>query len=479
MGGKQNLWTRLYRVLASVRTGIILLIAVGVVAAAGTVILQRPLTDPADLQRAYSPQTLLWLDRLGLTDVYHTWWFALLMGVLGVTILCASIDRFPKAWRLLSRPYRRPEPHFRAVLPIQKQIPVPSASAGLMAAERVFRRAGLHPRRVVENDEVSLFAERNRFAVLSVYVVHLSLLLILTGGIVDAFLGYKGFLMLTKGQQTSQLELSNGVMQRLPFTLRCDGAGQENYPDGTPKKWWSDLTVLENGRQVLKKQIVVNDPLVTHGVRFYQSSYGYTGDVDTLTLAAAKPGAASQDVRLRPHRPVQLDADASVTLVDFRPDAVMSDGQVVSRSRSLENPAIQLRVASQSSGKSATFWFFPAMQRVAAAADSPYTFQFRDIQMAAFTGLQVSHEPGQWAVWAGCLLMGLGLASAFYCVHQRYWAVVVEDAKRGPVLWIGTAADKNREHFQERFAEMAEQIGRDIAAEGASRSATARSLASV
>ena len=99
--------------------------------------------------------------------------------------------------------------------------------------------------------------------------------------------------------------------------------------------------------------------------------------------------------------------------------------------------------------------------------------------MAAFTGLQVSHEPGQWALWAGCLLMGLGLISAFYCVHQRYWAVVIADAKLGQVLWIGTAADKNREHFQERFAEMAEEISRELATPETSRAAAAASLASV
>jgi cytochrome c biogenesis protein len=480
MVGKQNVWERVFRVLASVRTGIILLIIVGVVAAAGTIILQRPLTEAADMQRAYSPQSLALLDRVGLTDVYHSWWFALLMALLGVTILCASIDRFPKAWRLLSRPYRRPEPHFRAVTPIHKQIPVPSASAGLMAAERAFRRAGLHPERVVEKDEVSLFAERNRFAVLSVYIVHVSLLLILVGGIVDAFFGYKGYMMLTKGQQTSKLDLSNGAVHPLPFTLRCDGAGQENYPDGSPKKWWSDLVVLENGREVIKKQIVVNDPLVTHGIRFYQASYGATGDVDTLTVAAMKTDATgARDVALRPNQPAQLDADTSVTLLDFRPDAIMSGGQVVSRSRNLDNPALLLQVDSRSTSKAATFWYFPAQQRAGSAPDSPYAFQVRDIQMAVFTGLQVSHEPGQWAVWAGCLLMGVGLISAFYCVHQRYWAVVLEDAKQGLVLWIGTAADKNREHFQERFAELSDDVAREVAAEGVTRAAAAASLVTV
>jgi len=53
---------------------------------------------------------------------------------------------------------------------------------------------------------------------------------------------------------------------------------------------------------------------------------------------------------------------------------------------------------------------------------------------------------------------------AFYLVHQRYWAVAYDDAKTGEtVLWLGTAADKNREHFQERFDELAKTIREQVA----------------
>jgi cytochrome c biogenesis protein ResB len=44
--------------------------------------------------------------------------------------------------------------------------------------------------------------------------------------------------------------------------------------------------VVEGGRDVQKKEIVVNDPLFYSGVRFYQSSYGPNGKVDRLMLVA-------------------------------------------------------------------------------------------------------------------------------------------------------------------------------------------------
>lgn len=465
MAARQNLWDRTFRFLASLKTGITLLILVGIACAAGTFILQRPLTEPENMTRAYSPQTLLWLDRLHLTDIYHAPWFILLMAALGVSIVCASLDRWPKAWRMIARPYMRTDVHFRSALPMQAHFAVANASQGLMAAERALKRAGLRPRRVVENDEVSLYAERHLLSVFAVYVVHASLLLILAGGIVDAIYGYHGFLMLNQGQSTDQIELRTGETKKLPFALRCDGAGQENYADGSPKKWWSDLVVLENGREVQKKQIIVNDPLVTHGIRFYQSSYGQSGELASVNLYVNVPGGTPAQVKLTGHDPVTLADGSTLRVTGFIPDAAVREGEIYAKSNNLSNPAFELAIISPKVAGERV-WLIPTLQPTVQAKESGVTIgirSFDDIQTLPFTGLQVSYEPGQWAVWAGCLLMAVGMIMAFYLVHQRYWAVAYEDVKTGEtVLWIGTHADKNREHFQARFDELVQEIREQV-----------------
>src|SRR5579863_409227 len=97
---------KIWRTLGAIKTGVILLILVVVLAAAGTVILQRPATDAEEMQRAYSPQILHLLDSVGLTDVFHAWWFVLLLSLVSLSIIAASIQRFPNAWRFFSRPYK-------------------------------------------------------------------------------------------------------------------------------------------------------------------------------------------------------------------------------------------------------------------------------------------------------------------------------------------------------------------------------------
>ncbi|HET7749119.1 MAG TPA: cytochrome c biogenesis protein ResB [Terriglobales bacterium] len=484
MAGNTRLTARrIWQTLSAVRTGIILLILVVIASAAGTFILQRPTTDPDQIQRAYSPQMLAGLDRLGLTDVFHAWWFVVLMSLVCLTIVAASIERFPNVWRFFARPYRRPDSHFRAALPTQKQISASDPEQALAAVHRVFRKQGLRPQHIVADNQVSLFAERNRFSLLAVYIVHASLLLIFLGGIVDAVWGYRGFLALTNGQQASRIQLQNGTMRTLPFSIRCDGAGQENYSDGTPKRWWSNLVVLQDGREAERKQIVVNDPLVYGGIRVYQSSYGSTGQLDKVMLTAtlAKGSGAGQDIALGQDERAQLDPQTSVRLVRFIPDFVVQDNQIYARSNQPDNPAIQLEVTSKKAKEPALVWIFPQFPNVAHDSKSPYNFKFRDLRMGYFTGLQVSHEPGQWLVWAGCLVMALGLFTAFYLVHMRFWAMVVQDGQGRPAMWIGGACNKNRPAFELRFRKLVEEVQTELKHEESQARASEReaSLASV
>jgi len=91
-----------------------------------------------------------------------------------------------------------------------------------------------------------------------------------------------------------------------------------------------------------------------------------------------------------------------------------------------------------------------------------YKFDFRDMEMGYYTGLEVSHEPGQWLVWGGVLLMGLGLFVAFYLVHMRVWIAAVTNPQGNLVLWIGGQANKNRDRFEEKFNDLVGNIRTEL-----------------
>ena len=105
MAGTLGLASRkFWQTISSIKTGVILLILVVIVSAACTIILQPLVTDSDEMQRAYSPQMLHVLDALRLTDIFHAWWFVLLLMMVSFSIVAASIERFPNAWRYFARP---------------------------------------------------------------------------------------------------------------------------------------------------------------------------------------------------------------------------------------------------------------------------------------------------------------------------------------------------------------------------------------
>jgi len=63
------------------------------------------------------------------------------------------------------------------------------------------------------------------------------------------------------------------------------------------------------------------------------------------------------------------------------------------------------------------------------------------------------------------ILMGIGLSFVFYVAHVRFWAVPVRDSRGKPSLWIGGAANRSRDAFEQRFRELTEKIAAEVKAQ--------------
>jgi cytochrome c biogenesis protein len=429
-------------------------------------ILQRPTAREGQIEQIYAPQTVRILNALGLFDVFHAWWFILLLGLLGANIALASLERFPQAWRLFARPHMTADEWFVRQLPFQKEIllGLHAPTEALSIASQRLSDLG-YPAEPKVLERGTLYVERHRTARLAPYVVHASLLFIFAGAMIDGLWGFRGFVSLTPGARTQSVEpmTGPGAPHRLGFTLRCDGVGIEKYPDGSPKQYWSQLTVEENGREVTRKTIFVNDPLTYKGVRFFQASYGSAGTPHKLVFEAswADTGGSkhpSQTFTLRPGEPARLDDQGTaVELADFIPDFVLQGNQIASRSDEPRNPAIQLAVALPG-GKQAPVWIFPKAPEMVPPNESGINFQLRNLEMEYMTGLQVAHEPGQNLIWGGCLVLTAGLLMALYMSHVRIWGVVGRDRKGRPALLLGGQPSKYRESFERRFNELAGEL---------------------
>ena len=394
---------RFLKFFSSLECGLVLLGALGTAVILGTMILQRPMAREGQIEQIYAPQTARILNAVGLFDVFHAWWFILLLGLLGANITLASLERFPQVWRLFARPHMAADEWFVRQLPFRKEIPLGghTPAEALSIASQKLNDLGYPPKpEVLERG--TLYVEKHRAARLAPYVVHASLLFIFAGAIIDGLWGFKGFVNLTPGMRTQAIEpmTAPGAPHQLGFTVRCDGVGIEKYPDGSPKQYWSQLAVEENGHEVAHKKIYVNDPLTYKGVRFFQANYGSAGMPRRLVFEASWAGSVAshhppQTFTLRPGEPARLDDQGTqVELADFVPDFVLEGNQIASRSDEPRNPAIQLAV-TLSGGKQAKEWIFPKAPELEPPAESGINFQLKDLEMEYMTGCKSRTNPAR------------------------------------------------------------------------------------
>src|SRR6266498_2778244 len=99
-----NVIDSVLRLLSSVRFGLIMLGTLLACCMTGMLIMQVNVEGFQPYYNALSPASRVVFGRLGLFDIYNSWYFSLLLAVTGLNIILASIDRFPTAWQYISNP---------------------------------------------------------------------------------------------------------------------------------------------------------------------------------------------------------------------------------------------------------------------------------------------------------------------------------------------------------------------------------------
>ncbi|HQA07312.1 MAG TPA: cytochrome c biogenesis protein ResB [Syntrophomonadaceae bacterium] len=116
------------------------------------------------------------------------------------------------------------------------------------------------------------FGSRVWFRQLGILTLHLGIVLVLVGGLIYATSGQNERIHLLAGDQ---VDISQVLDIKHPFTLQLDEFRIEFNEDGSPSQYISEVTILEKGRIMDQVEISVNYPLSYQGVKAYQTSYGY------------------------------------------------------------------------------------------------------------------------------------------------------------------------------------------------------------
>ena len=459
---------KIWSFFISLRLTIVLLIVLSFVCIIGTLVPQNASEDKYLINYSQSAYELI--KNLGLTDMYHCWWFMAALGLFTLNLAACSFNRLSRVRRLLAPPSRTPgEQQWQGMGNIKKFTIKSGSPAMADAMAEAVGRFLCVPTVTRLDGKTYIVADKGRLSYLGFYMTHIGMITIIAGVLAGA-MGFQGYMQLDEGETQSTITLKNTIEQRdLGFALRCDRFevsyyDQERMPEGNnerrmPKGYKSWLVVVEDGKDVLKKIIEVNDPLIYKGIFFYQSSYGAASAMGGEVLLRIKPAGAekAREYRVRQGQRFAIADTKDEAVVDtILADFAMDDGKYFSRSDEPNNPAAHVIVFREGAELESPWAFmkFPDFHRKAGAA---YDVRFAEFYPRYYTGLQVTRDPGVNIVWLGCIFLIAGICGAFFMSHSRLY-LVLEEKDGGVRAVLAGSASKNRQAFAADFNRLFEQL---------------------
>jgi cytochrome c biogenesis protein len=415
---------KIWHFFISMRTGLVLILALALFALVGTLLAQVPAAVAADPQ-AYAA----WLDSVrpkygGWTDVFGTLgffaifsslWFKGTVALLMTSIVACSANRAPHLWKQATHPRLNMNETFFEHAPLHATIDGPADEEATLADVQGGFKAHRY-RTVVEREPdgetIHVFADRYRWAPFGTVIAHLSLVLVLIGVVVGNAAGFRNSEFAAPIGTSVDVGFGTGLsVVAKSFTDSYDAQ------TGAPSDYASDLVVYKDGQQVAAQTIRVNDPLRVGDVTFYQSFFG--------------PAAAMQVKDATG----TLVYDAGVPLMWNSNDGLARVGQFALPDQGLtvwvagaesgrQNPNIkagQMEVQVYRTGSDTALADQVVDQgKPVRIGDLTYTF----VREHQFTGLIVARDPGVIFVWGGAVALLLGVFLVFFFPNRRAWALI-------------------------------------------------------
>ena len=470
---KANYLDALWRFFASLKLTVIVLFSLAVMAGIGTFLPQNK--SPEEYFQAFGPFWYRILSDLDMFDLYHAWWFRLLIMMLVINIIICSVDRLRLTWKIIFPKSRHIDPEKFIHRPSRLAFQLNAPSKRLRdPVERLTKQALGSYTSIPVDKGFALTADQGRWTRLGVYMVHLSVIVLLVGGLIGSIWGFEGFVNLPE-QETIQAIALRDSNQRiaLPFSLRCDDARVQVYDNGAPKEWRIWLTILENGRTVVQKDIIVNDPLRYKGINIFLSSFGKLREPDRKRSAA-----------FNPHEPIHLTFQSRESGMVYNKDVHLNEvvqlpeGQGVIKITGFEEngifkgvdigPVLKAQL-TPAQGERHTISIalmapkFDAMRGGAmiisaqAALTDNSTNNPPEADIRYYAGLQITKDPGVGIVYTGFILMIVGCFVCFFTSHRQVVIMVTAKGDKSDII-ISGSANKNKLGLQTKLERLAERL---------------------
>ena len=450
---------KVWNFFSSVKVGVWLIVITLIASIIGTILPQKMYIDlPPEVyyEQEYGTFGKLYYQ-LGFDNLYGSWWYLLLIALIGVSLVICSLDRVIPLYKALKA--QRVTRH-EGFLKRQRVFGVTQNAdkSDLAILKQHLVQKHYH----VREENGNLLAEKGRFSRWGPYVNHVGLIIVLFGGMLRFVPGMyvNENLWIREGETAlvpetgEQFYLHNNqfILQhydknknkKFEKALAKAGNVVKNYQSNvvlykrTGEKIPGEKPKLE---KVKEYKVRVNHPLTFEGYSVYQSSFRSEMNAMRFALTNKKTNQSYGELKINlrdPKEKYDLGNGYSVEILNYFPDFEFGkDGEPTTKSRVPNNPAFVFRMYSPEKPKGETS-FVAIRQTIEPFGNNTYKMAFRGIETKNVSGFVVRKDSSLWLVILGGILFMIGVVQGAYWNHRRIWV----QNKNGEI-WIAAHTNKN------------------------------------
>lgn len=470
-----------WRTLTSMRTALLLLLALAVAAVPGSLIPQNS-SDPNGViqYRQDNPGLAKVVDAIQGFDVYTSFWFSAIYLLLFISLIGCVVPRLKHHWRAMRKaPPRTPSRFTKLPASSSVQLPGVTVADAVDAGERVLKGARYRTARY--GDSVS--AERGYLRETGNLLFHSALVGVLVAVFVGGGFTYTGQKILVTGDtfvngQTQYDSLNPGRFfgddSLAPYALKLDRLDvtyeQRNLDAlGQPLDYTAHVTTTVPGQAPKDATIKVNSPLDVQGTSVFLLGNGYAPHITVRNADGSV--AFSQTVPFRPTDskmtslgvvkvPDTTDKTKQIGMIGFLyPTAAeRTDGSFVSifpsvGTQSLLSMQVYVGDVGLDAGTPKNVYELDTagMKQVMGIKD-PLQLKVGETRtlpdglgtvtldgITRYAALDIHHDPSQGVVALFVALAVIGLIASLLIPRRRMWIKVREDGDGVLVEYAGLA----------------------------------------
>ncbi|MFS0752818.1 cytochrome c biogenesis protein ResB [Oceanobacillus sp. 1P07AA] len=440
---------KIWSFFSSVKVGVWLIVIALVASMLGTIFPQAQFIpqnaisrDPAVYYEDQFGILGLIYYQLGFYQLYSSWWYMILLGLIGISLVICSLDRFVPLYKALKKQKAKRHETF---LNRQRLF---SETERVTDAEIEQVKKRLQKQRYKVRDENGhILAEKGRFSRWGPYVNHIGLIIILLAAILRStpLLYEDAFIWLREGEQ-KVIPGTDGeyYIKNNDFIMEIHDENDERFKAAieqqgmVPSNFQTDVVVYQANdssipgaepelEPILESSIQMNIPAKFEGYTLYQSGY-QLNEFTSLTLKIYEtndPDEKSLDTftidLTNPESEYMLENGFKVEVDQYYPDYVLNDNGIpTSETNYPKNPAFVLLVYPPGSD-SAEVSFIGIGKNIDATGENEYTIGLQDFELHDVSGLQLRRDYTLPLFGVGSAIFMIGVIQGMYWQHRRIW----------------------------------------------------------